>query len=331
MSMKVYIKISSEYKNFDKILTKFLEKANKIHCSKVDTYPLKVDNNQIIIKFTNHIKLLRTIKFIDDLIDLELRTLDKDSFFSIVVSSSFIDKEYSHRGVLFLLSEEDWEKIKHSSLIKDYKITNDGVIFKFLFYSKIEYSEIVVLQTKNKNYEIMIAKVPSNNKEFTIIGNIRNLNLDSKVAVRIHYQCETSEIFGSNHCDCKEQLDTFLEIMQNNKNSILIYCHEEGRGLGLFNKINAYYLTATEKLDTNDAMLKVAGKTENRMFEIPADILFYLGIKSVELWTNNPLKIEPIEARWIKVFRKKIWSDNLPDTANKYVLEKKLRMGHIDD
>jgi GTP cyclohydrolase II len=129
----------------------------------------------------------------------------------------------------------------------------------------------------------MIAKIPSNNNEFTIIGNIRNLNLDDKVAVRIHYQCETSEIFGSNHCDCKEQLDTFLDIMQNNNNSILIYCHEEGRGLGLFNKINAYYLTATEKLDTNDAMLKVAGKTENRMFEIPADILFYLGIKNIEL------------------------------------------------
>ena len=329
--MKAYIKVSSTYKNFEKVFISFLEKANKIHSLKVDTYLLEVNNNQIIIEFTNHIKLLRTIKFIDDLIDLELRTLDKDSFLSITVSNSFIDKEYYHEGVLFLLPKEDWEKIKYCSLIKNYKITNDGVIFKFLFYSKIEYSEIVDLQSKNRNYEIMIAKIPSNNKEFTIIGNIRNLNLDDKVAVRIHYQCETSEIFGSNHCDCKEQLDTFLDIMQNNNNSILIYCHEEGRGLGLFNKINAYYLTATEKLDTNDAMLKVAGKTENRMFEIPADILFYLGIKNIELWTNNPLKIEPIEARWIKVFRKKIWSDNLSNTANKYILEKKLKMGHIND
>ena len=329
--MKVYIKIFSSCKNFENVFIPFLEKANKMHSLKVDTYPLEVHNNQIIIEFNNHIKLLRTIKFIDDLIDIELRILDKNSFISITISDSFIEKEYNHEGVLFLLPGEDWKKIKNSSLIKNYKITNEGIIFKFLFYSKIEYSEIVDLQSKNRNYEIMIAKVPSNNKEFTIIGNIRNLNLDVKVAVRIHYQCETSEIFSSNHCDCKEQLDTFLEIMQNNNNSILIYCHEEGRGLGLFNKINAYYLTATEKLDTNDAMLKVAGKTENRMFEIPADILFYLGIKSVELWTNNPLKIEPIEARWIKVFRKKIWSDNLSNNANKYVLEKKLRMGHIDD
>jgi len=81
--MKVYIKCFSSSKNFNKIYTSFLEK--------VDTYSLKVDNNQIFIEFNNHIKLLRTIKFIDDLIDVELRKFNE--FFCITVSNLFTDKE----------------------------------------------------------------------------------------------------------------------------------------------------------------------------------------------------------------------------------------------
>ncbi len=329
--MKVYINCFSTAKNFNNVYNDFLEKANNLKSLKVETYPFKVDNNQVWFEFDNHIKLLRTIKFFDDLIDLELRKFNEIFSMTITVSTSFINKKYMHRGVLFLLPNKDWEKIKNSSIIKSYEITNNGIVFKFLFYSKIKYTEIVDLESKIMDFQIMIAKEDKLNKEFTIVGNIRNLNFNDNVSVRIHYQCETSEIFGSKHCDCKEQLDTFLELMQKNDNSILIYCHEEGRGLGLFNKINSYYLTAREKLDTHDAMLKIAEKTENRMFEIPADILFDLEIKKIELWTNNPLKIEPIEARGIKVFRKKIWSENLSSNANKYVLDKKLRMGHIDD
>jgi len=329
--MKVYINCFSTAKNFNNVYNDFLEKANNLESLKVETYPFKVDNNQVWVEFDEHIKLLRTIKFFDDVIDLELRKFNEFFSMTITVSDSFINKKYIHRGVLFLLPNKDWEKIKNSSIIKSYEITNEGIIFKFLFYSKIKYSEIVNLESKIMDFEIMIAKEDKLNKEFTIVGNIRNLNLNDNVAVRIHYQCETSEIFGSKHCDCKEQLDIFFETMKNNSNSILIYCHEEGRGLGLFNKINAYYLTATEKLDTHDAMLKIAGKTENRMFEIPADILFDLQIKKIELWTNNPLKIEPIKARSIKVLRKKIWSNNLSYNGNKYIVEKKNKMGHIND
>jgi GTP cyclohydrolase II len=137
------------------------------------------------------------------------------------------------------------------------------------------------LKTQFGVLNVKVAKCPSNNKEFLIVYN--DLNVNERVNVRIHHQCQTSEVFYSIHCDCKMQLDFFMKMLYKEKNTMLIYANEEGRGLGLFNKIKAYKLTNDTGMDTYNAMNSIAGKSENRSFEIPGDILYQMNINKINL------------------------------------------------
>lgn len=148
------------------------------------------------------------------------------------------------------------------------------------------------------------------------------------VPVRIHSECLTSEVFGSLKCDCRQQLDRALDYISASGRGIVIYLRQEGRGIGLGNKIKAYALQE-KGYDTYDANRELGFPDDLRRYDMAAQILQSLGIKSVDLITNNPLKIAGLVDEGMTV-RKRIPSNTLPNPHNLgYLRTKKDRSGHL--
>lgn len=116
----------------------------------------------------------------------------------------------------------------------------------------------------------------------------------SKVLVRLHSECITGDVFGSMRCDCGEQLTEAMRMIGQSERGVLLYLRQEGRGIGLFKKLQAYNLQ-DQGLDTVDANLKLGHQPDERNYRIAALILKDLDVRSVRLITNNPHKIEELE------------------------------------
>ncbi len=152
---------------------------------------------------------------------------------------------------------------------------------------------------------------------------------DSKVLVRVHSECLTGDVFGSARCDCGLQLDAAMRMVEQEGCGIILYMRQEGRGIGLVNKLKAYKLQDEEGMDTVEANIKLGFKADLRNYGIGAQILRDLGVKTMRLLTNNPKKIIGLEGYGIEVV------DRLPlemeaNVENKgYLLCKRDRMGHL--
>jgi GTP cyclohydrolase II len=148
------------------------------------------------------------------------------------------------------------------------------------------------------------------------------------VLCRIHSACFTGDILGSLKCDCGAQLNEALEQMGNEKNGILLYLNQEGRGIGLTNKMRAYSLQ-NEGFDTVEANHRLGFEDEERDFKIASDILKNMGFNSVRLITNNPKKIEMMNNNGITVVKR--IAINVGKTAeNKnYLATKRQKSGHL--
>jgi GTP cyclohydrolase II len=149
------------------------------------------------------------------------------------------------------------------------------------------------------------------------------------VHVRVHDQCQTSEVLGSMRCDCREQLDSSLRHIQQHGGAV-IYLQQEGRGIGLANKVAAYALQ-DGGMDTVDANRKLGFGDDERSYECVPFILKDMGIKSVYLMTNNPFKIDALRALGVDV----VGVIPLVMSSNKhnelYIQAKAKRMGHLID
>jgi GTP cyclohydrolase II/3,4-dihydroxy 2-butanone 4-phosphate synthase/GTP cyclohydrolase II len=157
-------------------------------------------------------------------------------------------------------------------------------------------------------------------------GEIAN---QEAVLCRVHSQCLTSEVFGSLKCDCKHQLDSALETIQKNNQGVLLYLRQEGRGIGLGNKIKAYALQEIG-LDTVEANEALSFPVDARNYDLAAEMLSMLQVKSIQLLTNNPLKIMALEQAGLKVARKKLDISEISEQASDYLLVKQKRLGHLD-
>jgi 3,4-dihydroxy 2-butanone 4-phosphate synthase/GTP cyclohydrolase II len=156
-------------------------------------------------------------------------------------------------------------------------------------------------------------------------GNVKN---KKNVLVRVHSSCETGDIFHSLRCDCGDQLETTLKAIEQKGQGVLLYMHQEGRGIGLVNKLKAYHLQE-KGLDTVEANIALGFPSDLRDYGIGTQILSELGIKSVNLMTNNPKKIDGLERYGLKI-TKRIPVEINPTKANKrYLKTKKEKMGHI--
>ncbi len=150
------------------------------------------------------------------------------------------------------------------------------------------------------------------------------------VLARLHSECLTGDIFGSHRCDCGEQLAAALTAIQQAGRGVLLYLRQEGRGIGLVNKIRAYALQQ-QGLDTVDANRALGLPDDMRDYGIAAAILRDLGIDSVRLLTNNPAKIASLEQYGIAVRERVPLQAPANAYSAPYLLTKQLRMGHLLD
>jgi 3,4-dihydroxy 2-butanone 4-phosphate synthase / GTP cyclohydrolase II len=147
------------------------------------------------------------------------------------------------------------------------------------------------------------------------------------VLVRVHSECLTGDVFHSLRCDCGEQLESALSMIERERQGVLLYLAQEGRGIGLLNKLRAYKLQE-EGLDTVDANLKLGLPADLRDYGIGAQILVDLGLSSIRILTNNPKKIRGLEGYGLSVTAQ-VPIEHLPNPHNEaYLRAKKERMGH---
>jgi 3,4-dihydroxy 2-butanone 4-phosphate synthase/GTP cyclohydrolase II len=151
---------------------------------------------------------------------------------------------------------------------------------------------------------------------------------DQAVLVRVHSECMTGDIFGSLRCDCGEQLHKAMEKIDREGCGVILYLRQEGRGIGLINKLKAYELQQTCGLDTVEANLKLGFKEDLRDYGIGAQMLVNLGVRKMRLLTNNPKKMVGLEGYGLSI-EEQVPIEVTPNEHNRCYLEcKKLKMGH---
>ena len=161
-----------------------------------------------------------------------------------------------------------------------------------------------------------------------IAMTIGTWNADQPVLVRIHSECLTGDVFGSLRCDCGEQIEMALTILGKEGAGVFLYMRQEGRGIGLHNKIKAYSLQ-DGGLDTIEANNKLGFEADLRHYGIGAQILQDLGVKKLRLLTNNPRKVSGISGFDLEIVERVPVEASVTDENREYMRTKKVRMGHI--
>jgi GTP cyclohydrolase II len=146
--------------------------------------------------------------------------------------------------------------------------------------------------------------------------------------VRIHSQCLTGDVFHSLRCDCRQQLELALSTIAEAGAGILLYENQEGRGIGLMAKLQAYELQ-DQGLDTIEANVELGYKADCREYELPAQVLLSLGLRAVRLITNNPEKVQALESFGIQVVERISAEVEAQPTFERYLQTKRDKMGHL--
>ncbi|KPK43746.1 MAG: 3,4-dihydroxy-2-butanone 4-phosphate synthase [Nitrospira bacterium SM23_35] len=175
---------------------------------------------------------------------------------------------------------------------------------------------------------IAYGNVIDNNVHIALIkGEIKP---DDEVLVRVHSECLTGDVFASRRCDCGEQLHKAMEMIRKEGKGVILYMKQEGRGIGLINKLKAYELQ-DKGLDTVEANIKLGFKPDLRDYGIGAQILVDIGVRKMRLMTNNPKKIVGLEGYNLKVVSRVPIEMNPNERNIVYLKTKKKKMGHILD
>jgi len=148
------------------------------------------------------------------------------------------------------------------------------------------------------------------------------------VLVRVHSQCITGDIFGSKRCDCGDQLALSLQKIEDSERGVLIYLRQEGRGIGLKNKLFAYQLQ-DEGLDTVEANHKLGFPADLREYGIGAQILRECNVRRMRLLTNNPKKLVGLEGYNLEIISREPINTRVTEENKEYLLTKKNKLGHF--
>ena len=164
--------------------------------------------------------------------------------------------------------------------------------------------------------------------EEAVVLRMGNLADGPAPLVRIHSQCLTGDVFHSLRCDCRAQLEIALTSIAREGRGLLIYEHQEGRGIGLLNKLRAYELQ-DQGADTVEANEQLGFDSDLRSYALPGAILGYFGLQAVRLLSNNPEKVLAVEKAGVAVVERVPCLADVLDTREAYLRTKKEKMGHL--
>jgi 3,4-dihydroxy 2-butanone 4-phosphate synthase/GTP cyclohydrolase II len=204
-------------------------------------------------------------------------------------------------------------------------------------------ADIIAYRIRNEILvrEVVRAKLPTELGIFELVGFDNDIDdkehvalvkgditPDEPVLVRVHSECLTGDIFHSVRCDCGDQLHRAMEMIEEEGKGVIVYMRQEGRGIGLINKLRAYHLQDKGR-DTVEANIELGFPVDLRDYGIGAQILVYLGVRKMKLMTNNPKKIIGLEGYGLEIVER-ISIEIPPTKENKrYLKTKKDKMGHI--
>jgi len=188
---------------------------------------------------------------------------------------------------------------------------------------------------------VVSAKFPTRYGNFTIHGYINKKNKEHHIAlvlgdisdsasvlVRVHSECLTGDALGSSKCDCGDQYDKAMRAIQKEGRGVLVYLRQEGRGIGLINKLKAYALQ-DKGMDTVEANLALGFPPDHRDYTEGAEILVDLGVKKIRLMTNNPEKIAGLEKFGLEITERVVIETDDKEHCKHYMQTKKDKLGHI--
>lgn len=205
----------------------------------------------------------------------------------------------------------------------------DLIAYRLRNESSVEQGEEVDMPTDYGHFRLIPFRQKSNGLEHIALikGDIAN---GEPVLVRVHSSCATGDIFASQRCDCGEQLHRAMAMIEKEGRGVVLYLNQEGRGIGLMDKIRAYKLQE-QGYDTVDANLHLGHKADERDYGVGAQILHRLGVEQMRLMTNNPVKRIGLEGYGLKVVEN-VPIEVTPNPYNQFYMHtKKERMGHTLD
>jgi len=202
----------------------------------------------------------------------------------------------------------------------------DLIAYRLKTESLVEIGEKVNMPTKYGDFKLIPFRQISNGLEHVALIK-GEWEKDAPVLVRVHSSCVTGDIFGSMRCECGDQLHKAMQLIEKEGTGVLVYMNQEGRGIGLMNKIRAYKLQE-QGMDTVDANLHLGFNADERDYGVGAQILREIGVTKIRLMTNNPKKRIGLEAYGLSIVEN-VAIEIIPNQYNSYYMEtKKNRMGH---
>jgi len=191
----------------------------------------------------------------------------------------------------------------------------------------VERVAVAQLPTEWGDFKIAGYRSLTSSEEFVVLfkGEMRR---EVPTLVRIHSQCLTGDVFGSNKCDCGSQLHQTMQMIEREGRGAIVYQQQEGRGIGILNKIRAYALQ-DEGADTVEANEQLGLAVDLREYKQCAEILFDLGLCQVKVISNNPLKLRALEEAGLRIVERVSIQVEPTENAENYLRTKKQKLGHL--
>jgi 3,4-dihydroxy 2-butanone 4-phosphate synthase/GTP cyclohydrolase II len=191
----------------------------------------------------------------------------------------------------------------------------------------VERVAVATLPTDWGDFQIAGYRSRTSDEEFVALFK-GEMSRDTPTLVRIHSQCLTGDVFGSTKCDCGPQLHQTMRMIEHEGRGAIVYQQQEGRGIGILNKIRAYALQ-DKGADTVEANEQLGLAVDLRDYKQCAEVLFDLGLCQVKVISNNPLKLRAIEEAGLRIVERVSIQVEQPEQAGGYLRTKKEKMGHL--